>query len=78
MKKRKLILHRETLHAMDLRGVAGGTVISGNRCSVPCLRTVYCNEGSYDTCTANSYENCSAYASCETGGACSTADSCHG
>jgi hypothetical protein len=68
MKKRKLILHRETLHAMDLRGVAGGAIISGNRCTTPCLRTVYCDQGSYDTCTANTLENCSNL--CETGGAC--------
>ena len=73
-KSRKLVLHRETLHSMELRGVAGGyTSVAGNVCSTPCLRTRYCDEGTYDGCP-NTYENCSY--TCTSGGACTLPGSC--
>lgn len=72
-KSRKLVLHRETLHAMELRGVAGAafgptmTPLCGGGASR------WCNEGSYGDCP-QTYEVCSQ--ACTTGGACSTSGSC--
>jgi hypothetical protein len=74
-KSRKLVLHRETLHTMELRAVAGAvfgptmTPLCGGGASR------WCNEGSYGECP-NTLENCSAAGYCQTGGACSTSGSC--
>ena len=73
-KSRKLVLHRETLHSMDLRGVAGGYTTQATRaCSNPCLNTRECDTGTYDGCQ-NTYENCSN--TCTSGGACTLEGSC--
>ena len=77
-KSRKLVLHRETLHSMELRGVAGGdhtTFHPSQICTNICPRTRYCDDGTYNGCP-NTMENCSADTYCETGGACSTSGSC--
>jgi hypothetical protein len=74
-KTRKLVLHRETLHSLELRGVAGG---GPGTWGLNCTQqggSDWCNEGTYGDC-GNSLENCSAENYCETGGACSTSDSC--
>jgi hypothetical protein len=68
-KSRKLILHRETLHSMELRGVAGGVPGSLNNCTDICLTAPDCNENTYGYCP-NTYENCSRAPYCATGGAC--------
>lgn len=72
-KSRKLVLHRETLHTMELRGVAGGLLAPTMtpRCGLG--HTAWCNEGSYGDCPGT-YEVCSD--GCTTGGACSTSGSC--
>jgi len=75
-KSRKLVLHRETLHAMELRGVAGGTLepTMNPRCNLG--PSVWCNEGTYGECTTNNtYEFCS-HDYCQTGGACTTGVTC--
>ena len=74
-KSRKLVLHRETLHSMDLRGVAGGIerTMATRACSNPCIQSRYCEEGTYDGCP-NTYENCSY--TCTSGGACTLEGSC--
>lgn len=74
-KTRKLVLHRETLHSMDLRGVAGGLerTLATRACSNPCIQTRYCDTGTYDGCP-NTYENCSN--TCTSGGACTLEGSC--
>ena len=73
MKKnaRKLVLHRETLHSLELRGVSGGAT-AGPVCNtmMPCGTggTGTC-DNTYDTCQATLF-GCSNY--CATGGACTT------
>jgi len=68
-KSRKLVLNRETLHGLELRGVAGAVTL-GIRC-----QTDTTNE-TYGWCGGNTMENCSAINYCATGGACSTSGSC--
>lgn len=72
-KARKLILHRETLHTMELRGVAGAASIAPTCTQQGATRL--CNEGSYGDCPLT-FEVCSADTYCATGGACSTSGSC--
>ncbi len=74
-KSRKLVLHRETLHAMDLRGVAGGytNTLATRACSDPCIQSRKCDDGTYNGCL-NTYENCSN--GCTSGGACTLEGSC--
>ncbi|HYC92889.1 MAG TPA: hypothetical protein VEO54_27015 [Thermoanaerobaculia bacterium] len=75
-KSRKLILHRETLHSMELRGVAGADFAPSQYCTTACQRTTVCDgEETYGYCP-NTYENCSVQPYCQTGGACSTSGSC--
>ena len=69
-KSRKLVLHRETLHALELRGVAGGDH-TGPHPTMICPRTRYCDDGTYNSCP-NTMENCSAADYCETGGGCTS------
>jgi len=73
-KSRKLLLHRETLHGLELRGVAGAALTVTLRCDGG-TRTTVCNEDTYGYC-GNTMENCSAAGYCGTGGACSTSGSC--
>ena len=76
-KSRKLVLSRETLHSLELRGVAGGALTYG-----------LCTEGTGTATTgqSNSVYGCTTagtgyttgydtYQGCTTGGACS-GDSC--
>lgn len=73
-KSRKLVLHRETLHSMDLSGVAGGyTSVATRVCSNPCIESRYCDGSTYGYCP-NTYENCSY--TCTSGGACTLEGSC--
>jgi hypothetical protein len=75
-KSRKLVLHRETLHALELRGVAGAvlTPTLGLYCQGG-IKTQLCNGDTYGYCP-NTMENCSAPGFCETGGAACTGASC--
>jgi hypothetical protein len=74
-KTRKLLLHRETLHGLELRGVAGAA-LTYVRCGTG-AHTNLCGGDTYGNC-GNTYENCSAENYCGTGGACSTSGSCQG
>lgn len=71
-KSRKLVLSRETLHSLELRGVAGGaslavcTTLQGTTSN-----TNTSNTGTYTT----GYDT---YAYCTTGGACSVGEPCSG
>jgi hypothetical protein len=66
-KSRKLILSRETLHSLELRGVAGGALSYG-----PCGG----GTGTSTTGESNSVNGCDTFGAlcqsrrCETGGAC--------
>lgn len=67
-KERKLVLNRETLRSLDLRGVAGGgasLALCGGGTG-----TMYCDSGSYGLCV-DSQLNCSN--GCTSGGACTSA-----
>jgi hypothetical protein len=75
-KSRKLVLHRETLHGLELRAVAGALTLS-LRCQTGGGGTgsSLCNGDTYGYCP-NTMENCSAVNFCQTGGACTTGGSC--
>jgi hypothetical protein len=66
-KNRKLVLHRETLHGLELRGVAGAALTVSLRCQTGSGTTT--NGDTYGYCP-NTLENCSAVNYCQTGGAC--------
>jgi hypothetical protein len=73
-KTRKLVLHRETLHGLELRSVAGAALTVTIRCDGG-TRTTVCNEDTYGYCL-DTYEACSGVNYCQTGGACTTGGSC--
>lgn len=77
-KNRKLVLHRETLHTMELRGIAGAVIgpTLGLYCQTS-VKTVLCNGDTYGYCP-NTMENCSAVNYCQTGGTACTNQSCQG
>jgi hypothetical protein len=75
-KSRKLVLHRETLHGLELRDVAGAVIT--RTISLRCQTgggSNLCNGDTYGDCP-NTMENCSAIDFCATGGACTTGGSC--
>lgn len=65
MKKSKLVLHRETLHSLELRGVAGAASLGP--CGTLAGTTSNTNTSNTDSYTTG-YDS---YAHCTTGGACS-------
>ena len=67
-KNRKLVLHRETLHGLELRGVAGAALTISLRCQGGGGTTTTGGD-TYGYCP-NTMENCSAANYCQTGGAC--------
>lgn len=72
-KNRKLVLHRETLHGLELRGVSGAVTYS-LRCQTGSGTTT--DGDTYGYCP-NTMENCSAVNFCQTGGTACTNQSCN-
>jgi len=73
-KSRKLVLHRETLHGLELRNASGAALTITRLCQGG-TKSDLCNGDTYGYCP-NTYENCSAIDYCATGGACTTGGSC--
>jgi len=75
MKKRKLVLNRETLHSLELRNVAGGASFAV--CGTLAGTTVDTNTSNTDSYTTgyDTYNGCTTGGACS-GGTCSCGGSC--